>query len=72
MSDPTRWRTMMYEAFWLGQEPTLTPEERKQQQQRQADDARRSIGSPVGKGSIAEMDALLARAALLRGEQADK
>jgi hypothetical protein len=72
MSDPSRWRTMMYEAFWLGEEPTLTAEERKHQQQRQADDARRAIGAPVGKGKLAEMDALLARAALLRGEQADK
>ena len=69
MSDPGRWRTMMYEAFWLGKEPTLTAEEQKRMAERKVEEARRSIGSPRTKGELDSMQALMERAKRLRGEQ---
>ena len=69
MADAGRWRTMMYEIFWLGQEPKLTPEEQKQAQQRRAQDAKEAIGTPVKDRELQAMNALLERARQLREEQ---
>lgn len=69
MSDPGRWRTMMYEAFWLGKEPTLTAEEQRRMAERKVDEAKRSIGAPRTKGELDSMQTLLQRAKQLRGEE---
>ena len=71
MADPSRWKTLMYEAFWLGKEPELTPEEQKARREHTAQEARAAIGSPVARSDLAAMDELLARAAQLR-EESDK
>lgn len=69
MSDSGRWKTMMYEIFWLGQEPKLTAEEQKQAQQRRSEDAKAAIGTPVKDRELDQMNALLERARQLREEQ---
>ena len=68
MADPGRWRTLMYEAFWLGKEPELTPEERKEREQRRSEEARRMIGAPLAQSELAAMEELRAHAAQLREE----
>ena len=66
MADPARWRTMMYEAFWLGKEPELTPEERRDREQRRSAEARQMIGAPAAQSELAAMQELAERAAQLR------
>lgn len=67
MSDPGRFRTLMYEAFWLGKQAELTAEER----QAQAENTNRTIGTPASQTELAAVEELRARAAKLR-EEADK
>jgi hypothetical protein len=69
MSDAGRWKTMMYEIFWLGQEPKLTAEEQRQAQKRRTEDAKAAIGTPVKDRELEAMNTLLERARQLREEQ---
>lgn len=71
MADPGRWKTMMYEAFWLGKEPTLTPEEQKALRERGkggGPDGQHITQKPTSK-ELDAMKALAQRAAELRGEK---
>lgn len=70
MGDPVRWRKMIYTALWLGEEPELTPEEQRERSKHEAEEARKAIGTPVGRNSLDEMKALMRRAAELRGSEA--
>jgi hypothetical protein len=67
MSDGRRYREIMYEVFWLGKEPTLTPEERKRASGGKGAKAPKPTGfSPGDLDTLREMRE---RAEQLRGEQ---
>lgn len=69
MGDPGRWRTLMYEMLWLGEEPRLTPEERANMAKRRFERVQESIGTGVASAKEKDaMAALMARAQKLRGE----
>jgi hypothetical protein len=69
MAEPGRWRTMLYEVFWLGKEPTLTAEERKAAAQRKTEETRKMIGTPLKRSELDAMQAMIQRAQELRGEK---
>jgi hypothetical protein len=66
MGDQARYRHVMHKILWLGEEPEWTAEERKQQAEREIEEARAAIGAPVAEHKIDEMKALMQRAAELR------
>ena len=67
MADPTRYRKVMYDLFFEGKQPELTPEEKERLAKRPSKGGRGSGGAP----SRSEMDALEAlrlRASQLRDD----
>jgi hypothetical protein len=65
MAEPSRYREVMYDLFFLGKEPTLTPEERKRVQ---AKNKGAKGGAPT-QSELAALQALRDRAAKLREQQ---
>lgn len=67
MGDPARWKTLMYQILWLGEEPSLTAEERTNLAKRRIERVQESIGR--GGATAKEKDqmaALMAKAEKLR------
>lgn len=69
MGDPARWKSLMYQMLWLGEEPDLSPEEKANMAKRRIERVNESIGR--GTYSAKEKDAMAAlmeKAKKLRGE----
>ena len=68
MGDQARWREIMYQVMWLGEEPEWTAEELKAQREAQKDSATRGLGSPVTKAQTDALAEMMKRAEELRSE----
>jgi hypothetical protein len=69
MGDAARYHTIMYEALWLGKEPTWTPEERKRMQERKAENIKQGIGTAPSTSDLGQLEALMKRAAELKAKR---